>query len=108
MTKQVESAFTRFFRENKGFPNFKSKKNPMQSFPVSQHYSVDFENSIVKLPKIGDVKAVLHKKFEGELKTATVSKSSTGKYYISILVRQETVTGIANQSAPYPFRVSLL
>lgn len=86
MTKQVESAFTRFFRENKGFPNFKSKKNPMQSFPVSQHYSVDFENSIVKLPKIGDVKAVLHKKFEGELKTATVSKSSTGKYYISILV----------------------
>ena len=86
MTKQVESAFTKFFREKTGFPNFKSKKNPMQSFPVPQHYSVDFENSTVKLPKIGTIKAVLHRSFEGELKTATVSKSSTGKYYISILV----------------------
>lgn len=86
MTRNLESAFTRFFREKKGFPNYKSKKNPVQSFPVLQHYSVDFENNTVKLPKIGIVKAVLHRIFEGELKTATVSKSCTGKYYISILV----------------------
>jgi putative transposase len=33
MTKQVESAFTRFFREKKWFPKFKSKKNPIKSFP---------------------------------------------------------------------------
>jgi len=86
MTKQVESAFTRFFREKNGFPKFKSKKNPIQSFPVPQHYSVNFENNTVKLPKIGEIKAVLHRKFEGELKTATVSRSCTGKYFISILV----------------------
>jgi putative transposase len=86
MTRNLESAFTRFFREKKGFPNYKSKKNPVQSFPVPQHYSVDFENNTIKLPKIGIVKAVLHRTFEGELKTATVSKSCTGKYYISILV----------------------
>jgi putative transposase len=86
MTKQVESAFTRFFREKNGFPKFKSKKNPIQSFPVPQHYSVDFENNTVKLPKIGEIKAVLHRHFEGELKTATVSKTCKGDYYISILV----------------------
>lgn len=86
MTRNLESAFTRFFREKKGFPNYKSKKNPVQSFPVPQHYTMDFENNTVKLPKIGIVKAVLHRTFEGELKTATVSKSCTGKYYISILV----------------------
>jgi len=86
MTKQVESAFTRFFREKNGFPKFKSKKNTIQSFPVPQHYNVDFENCTIKLPKIGEIKAILHKKFEGELKTATVSMSCTGKYYISILV----------------------
>jgi putative transposase len=86
MTKQVESAFTRFFREKNGFPKFKSKKNTIQSFPVPQHFNVDFENCTVKLPKIGEIKAILHKKFEGELKTATVSLSCTGKYYISILV----------------------
>jgi putative transposase len=86
MTKQVESAFTRFFREKNVFPKFKSKKNPIQSFPIPQHYNVDFENNTVKVPKIGEIKAVLHKTFEGELKSALISKSSTGKYYISILV----------------------
>mgnify|MGYP001023296886 CR=1 FL=1 len=86
MTKRVESAFTRFFREKNGFPIFKSKKNPIQSFPVPQHYTVNFENSTVKLPKIGEIKAVLHRRFEGELKTATVSRSCKGHYYISILV----------------------
>lgn len=89
MTRNLESAFTRFFREKNGFPNFKSKKNPIQSFPVPQHYSADFEKGIVKLPKIGEVKAVLHRSFEGTLKTATVSRSATGEYYISILVDDE-------------------
>jgi len=86
MTRNLESAFTRFFREKKGSPRFKSKKNPIQSFPIPQHYTVDFEKSVVKLPKIGEVKAVLHRRFEGILKVATVSKSCTEKYYISILV----------------------
>jgi len=86
MTKHVDSAFTRFFREKNGFPKFKSKKNPVQAFPVPQHYSVSFETSTVKLPKIGEIRAKLHRNFTGELKTATVSKTYTGKYFISILV----------------------
>jgi len=86
MYKQVESAFNRFFREKDGFPKFKSKKNPIQSFQIPQHYNVDFGNNTVKLPKIGEITAVLHKAFEGELKTATISKSCIGKYDISILV----------------------
>lgn len=86
MTRNLESAFTRFFREKNGFPKFKSKKNPVQSFPVPQHYVVDFEKCVVRLPKIGEVKTVLHRKFEGDLRVATISKTSTGKYFISILV----------------------
>jgi putative transposase len=86
MTRNLESAFTKFFREKTGFPNFKSKKNPIQSFPIPQHYFVDFEKSTIKLPKIGKVKAVLHRHFEGTLKVATLSKTATHKYFISILV----------------------
>ena len=86
MTRNLESAFTKFFREKKGFPKFKSKKNPVQAFPVPQHYFVNFETCTVKLPKIGEIKAKLHRNFTGELKTATVSKTCTGKYFISILV----------------------
>ena len=86
MTKHVDAAFVRFFREKNGFPKFKSKKNPIQSFPVPQHYTVDFKNSFVKLPKIGKVETIFHRMFEGTLRTATISKSCTEKYYISILV----------------------
>jgi putative transposase len=82
----LESAFTRFFREKKGFPKFKSKKNPVQSFQIPQHYVVDFEENKVKLPKIGNVKASFSREFNGVCKTATVSRSPTNKYYISILV----------------------
>ncbi|ABE52550.1 IS200/IS605 family element RNA-guided endonuclease TnpB [Methanococcoides burtonii] len=83
----LESAFTRFFREKKGFPNFKSRKNSVQSFQIPQHYSVDFETNTIKLPKLKQpIKAKLHRKFEGTLKTATVSRTSTGKYYLIILI----------------------
>ncbi|WP_440955285.1 IS200/IS605 family element RNA-guided endonuclease TnpB [Methanosarcina sp. Mfa9] len=84
--KNMESAFTKFFREKAGFPKFKSKKNPVQSFQIPQHYKVNFDKNIIKLPKIGELKAVLHRAFEGKLKTATLSRTSTGKYFISILV----------------------
>jgi putative transposase len=47
---------------------------------------VDFEDGIIKLPKIGKVKAIIHKQFKGIMKVATFSKSCTGKYYLSILV----------------------
>jgi len=78
----LDSAFKRFFREKKGFPKFKSKK----SFSVPQNYEVDFTTNKIKLPKIGLIKAKLHRKFKGKMKTATVSVTPTGKYFISILV----------------------
>ena len=87
--RNLDNAFTRFFREKKGFPKFKSKKNPVQSFQVPQHYRVDFESNRVKLPKIGDVKTMLHRVFAGKMKYATVSATSTGKWFISILVDDE-------------------
>lgn len=84
--RNLDNAFTRFFREKKGFPKFKSKKNPVQSFQIPQHYVVDFEEGNVKLPKIGKVKASFSREFFGTCKTATISRSTTHKYYISILV----------------------
>ncbi len=93
-TLNLETAFTKFFREKKGFPNFKSKKNPVQSFSVPQFYEVDFDNNKVKLPKIGWIKTKLHRKFKGIEKTATLSRTPTGKYYISILVDDEQETPV--------------
>lgn len=96
--KNLDNAFTRFFREKKGFPRFKSKKNPVQSFQVPQHYRVDFDQRTIRFPKIGEVKAVFHRKFAGKMKYATISVTSTGKWFVSILVEDGKP-----EPAPLPF-----
>ncbi|MDE4908959.1 IS200/IS605 family element RNA-guided endonuclease TnpB [Methanogenium marinum] len=88
-TLNLDNAFTRFFREKKGFPKFKSRKNPIQSFSVPQGYNVNFDTHKIRLPKIGWVKTKLHRRYEGIEKTATVSVTSTGKFFISILIDDE-------------------
>ena len=42
-------------------------------------------DDVLEIPKIGEVKAKLHRRFEGKLKTVTISMGKTGKYYASIL-----------------------
>ena len=84
--RNMDSAFTRFFREKKGFPKFHSKKRGKFSFQLVQGVSIDFNTHKVKLPKIGEVKFGKNKEFVGKIGTCTVSKTPTGKYYISILV----------------------
>ena len=88
-TLNLENAFTKFFREKKGFPHFKSRKNPVQSFSVPQFYKVDFDANKMKLPKIGWITTKLHRNYTGIGKTVTVSRTPTGKFYISILVDDE-------------------
>ncbi|MBZ2166332.1 hypothetical protein [Methanobacterium spitsbergense] len=65
-TLNLDNAFTRFFREKKGFPHFKSKKNRVQSFNAPQNYKVDFNNNKIYLPKIGGVKTKLHREWYGK------------------------------------------
>lgn len=84
--RNMDSAFTRFFREKKGFPKFHSKKRGKFSFQFVQGVSIDFDTLRVKLPKIGEVKFGKNKEFVGKIGTCTVSKTHTGKYYISIFV----------------------
>lgn len=83
--RNMDSAFTRFFREKKGFPKFKSKKGK-QSFQFVQKVQINFSNHKVKLPKIGWVNFYKNREFIGKIGTVTISKSSTGKYYMSIVV----------------------
>ena len=84
--RNMDSAFTRFFREKKGFPKFKTKKNNYSSFQYVQFVSVDFKTNKIKLPKIGKVKFGKSRTFDGKIGTCTISKTPTNKYYISIIV----------------------
>ncbi len=86
--RNLDSAFTKFFREKKGFPKFKSKYD-RQSFQNPQNTRVDFGIERVFIPKFKEgIKCVFHRTFKGKIKTSTVSKNATGKYFISILVEE--------------------
>lgn len=89
----LDNAFTRFFKEKKGFPKFKRKRDSRQSFRVVQNTKVDFESNRIYIPKFKEgIKCKLHRTFEGEIKTSTISKTPTEKYFISILVKLEDDT----------------
>jgi putative transposase len=84
--RNLDTAYKNFFRDKKGFPKFKSRKNNRQSFQIIQNTKVDFNKNQVSVPKIVGIKARLHRKFYGVIKTTTISMTPTGQYYISILV----------------------
>lgn len=86
----VYTAFTNFFKGRAKFPRFKSKKIPQRSYQCPQHCSVNFEQSIINLPKIKGIKAIFSREFIGKIKTVTVSKTATGKYYASVLVEDDS------------------
>jgi putative transposase len=83
--RHLDSSYKNFFRTHKGFPKFKNKYSK-QSFSIPQFVIVDFKKSYVKIPKLGNILASIHRKFEGIIKTCTISKTTTDKYFISILV----------------------
>lgn len=84
--RNMDSAFTRFFREKKGFPKFKSKKDIRKSYKAINNVQIDFETNRIKLPKIGWIKFYKNRTFDGKIGTVTISKNATGKYFVSILV----------------------
>lgn len=81
---RIHVAFGEFLKGRRGCPHWKSKKNPVCS--VSFPQSVKLEGKRIKLPKVGSVKITLHRGFEGQMKTVTVSRVASGKYFASILV----------------------
>lgn len=84
--EHLDRAYTKFFREKKGFPKFKNKHTSKQSFSVPQHTSLDFETETITLPKIKPIKVRVHREFTGKIKTVTVKRTPTHKYFVSVLV----------------------
>ncbi|EME8213500.1 transposase [Enterococcus faecium] len=89
----LDKAYKNFFRDKSvGFPRFKSKKNPVQSYTTNNQNGTIalIENKFVKIPKLKSlVKITLHRQPKGLIKSATISRHSSGKYYISLLCKEE-------------------
>ena len=93
----LEIAFKNFYRKVKqknskpGFPKFKSKHKSKLSYRECQIVNhIRIENNKLKLLKLGFVKfRGLSKNFKGKIKSITISKTKTDKYFASILVEQD-------------------
>lgn len=81
--RNLDNAFTRFFKGQANFPNFKKKSNK-GSFNIPQNIKLRDGKLIAPKFKEG-IKIVLHRPIKGLIKQATVSKTATNKYFVSIL-----------------------
>jgi putative transposase len=79
----LSRAFINFFERRAEYPSFKSKHGK-QSIQYPQGVKI-VEGRKLFLPKIGHVKAVVHREIVGTIKTVTISKTPTGKYFAAIL-----------------------
>ena len=105
--KDLDKAYKNFFKGIKngtgiGFPKFKSKKNTKQSYRTQYNnggISINFTNNKIKLPKLKEVKFANSRQFNGKIKNATISKTKTKKYFVSILVDTENIKLKPNTNA---------
>ena len=83
--QSLRAAYSKFFKQGTGFPKFK-KKGIKDSYTTNnQKGTVAVTKNTVKLPKIGHIKAKIHRSINGLIKSATISKSPSGKYFVSLL-----------------------
>ena len=79
----VDAAYTNFFKKRAAFPKFK-KKNSKQSFKFPDGGTID--DKTIKVRKLGKIKAVIDRPHvRGKIKSVTIPKTSTGKYFASVL-----------------------
>ncbi len=84
--KNLESAFKNFFEKRANFPRFKTK-HKKQSLRYPESCSI--KKGGLKLPKIGIVKAKITRQITGKIKSVTLSKTSTDKYFACLLFETE-------------------
>ena len=90
----LNKAYGNFFRDKRiGFPKFKSKKSDRKSYTtiLSKVKPLDDSGKFIKLPKIGLVRCKIHREIppDWKIKSATISQTPTGKFYISISCEYE-------------------
>ena len=85
--KCLDTAYQGFFNKRTKFPNFKSKHNK-NSFTIPQFLSI--KKDMLYIPKFREgIEMIMERKITGVVRRATISKTPTGKYFVSILTELE-------------------
>ena len=79
----LDGAFHKFFKNIARYPKFK-KKGHGGSFTVPQHFTIN--DNHLTIPKFKmPIRMFAHRKIEGKVKSLTITKTPSGKYFVSIL-----------------------
>lgn len=88
LERAFNNCFNKSHKKRTGFPKFKSAKHDRKSYTTNNsNGTIAIIGKYIKLPKLGKVKAVIHREPEPNwrIKSATISQDSDGKFYASIL-----------------------
>lgn len=90
--RSLDAAYTNFFQKMAKFPSFKSK-HTKNSFTVPQHVSIAGGRLFFHKFKDG-IKCRVHREITGKVGKATISKTPSGKYFVSVFTEEEYVTPV--------------
>jgi len=80
--QNLDRAFQNFFEKRAKYPKFKRKHGAQSSYHCS---NLKITADTIKIPKVSPIRANIHRKIVGKMKSITISRAPTGKYYASIL-----------------------
>lgn len=92
LQKAFKNCFDKNRKKKTGFPKFKSAKHSRKSYTTNnQGSTIKILDKGIRLPKIGIIKAVIHRQPESDwiVKSATISQNNDGSFYISVLFEYE-------------------
>lgn len=88
VSRDLNQAFQKLFKEHVGYPKFKSRKFPKQSYQSNSvnHNITQTNQCHIRLPKLGSITFKAGRQITGKIKNVTIRLSATGKYYAIVLV----------------------
>ena len=91
VSRNLNSAFQKLFKEHSGHPKFKSRKFPKQSYQCNSvnHNIKQIGRCTIKLPKLGEIRFRSGRQITGKIKNVTIRLSAAGKYYAIVLVDKD-------------------
>ena len=92
--KDLDSAYRNFFAKRAGYPKYRKKHTPIQSYRTrNQNNGIRFEGNRLYLPKLGPVRIKRSRDIRGRILNATISRTPTGRYFVALCVEEEVVPG---------------
>lgn len=97
--RDLDTAFQRFFKKKAKYPRFHNKHKKNSYRTINQNGTIAIENGKLRLPKLKTLVKVRQSRFfNGIIKSATVSKTPSNKYFVSLLVEEDDIFGTSKSN----------